>query len=150
MKKYLLIIPILVILGFIYYKETSMKNFPPVGVACFDSFVEETKSGYADPVYNIPSFSMDQVIRFRCASQKGFSQYEITATDTDGHLFYIHRASGGMAASGADTYFDHCYKKDGKLLRSSKLTGRTTLATGTCAYIESFPENPTSNFEYTK
>ncbi len=123
-------------------------TFPPVGVGCFDSFMEQAENGYADSAYNLPPFELSKISHFKCSSSKGSSQYEVEGIDTAGNSFYVHRIAGGMAASGADTYFDYCYMQNGTLIASEKLTGRTTREEGTCTYLENYPPDPLSSYEY--
>ncbi len=123
-------------------------TFPPVGIACFDEFMSIAKSGYADPELNISPFELHNVSHFRCASKKGFEQYEISGVDNSGHSFYVHHAGGGMAASGADSYLDHCYKKDGVVMKSVKFVGRNgSPQQGSCAFDKDFSVDPESSYD---
>jgi hypothetical protein len=122
--------------------------FPPAGVACFDSFASAVQSGYSG--FALPSFAFAKIDHFRCASQKGFDQYEASGIDNNGRTFYLHHAGGGMAASGADTYLDACYQQDGTVVQSIKLVGRDTEPqSGSCAWTSGFPAAPVSEYEYT-
>ncbi len=139
----------LLILAFFLVSPRTTEELPPVGVACFDSFMEQVQHGYADSSQNLPTFKLSDISEFRCASSKGFSQYEIAGIDTGGNSFYVHRIVGGLASSGADTYFDYCYIQNGTLITSEKLVGKTTKTEGTCTYLENYPPDPLSSYEYT-
>ncbi len=136
---------------FLNQAKISSKNnsqFPPSNTLCFDSFTNALNNGYADG-FRIPAFNFRDVSHFRCASRLGFDQYEIRATDKEGHSFYIHKDGGGMAASGADTVYNFCYKKDNNIIRNEKLSGReSTKEIGTCFWTDNFPSNPTSEYEF--
>ena len=138
---------LLVVAVFLSIPRT-VETFPPVGVDCFDSFTEQVQNGYANSAYNLPPFEFSGISHFKCASSKGFSQYEIEGMDTAGNSFYVHRIAGGVAASGADTYFDYCYMQNGVLISSEKLIGRTTRSEGTCAYLDNYPPDSLSSYEY--
>ncbi len=132
-------------------RGSQMAAFPPTGVACFDSFTSVVSNGYADPSFRLPDFEMKDVTHFRCASARGFEQYEITGTDTAGHTFYVHHASGGVAASGADTYLDHCAMRDGVIIMSTKTVGRSgTSEPGTCVFTEDFPRDTDSIYVFSR
>ncbi len=125
--------------------------FPPVGVACYDSFESVVQSGYADPDMNLPPFELKDVTQFRCTSSKGFEQYEIAGTDRGGHSFYVQHASGGTAASGADGYLDHCYKRDGVIIQSVKIVGRAGASEpGSCVFDDRLPENADSRYDFSR
>lgn len=139
----------LLILAFFLASPRRTGILPPVGVACFDSFMEQAQNGYADSSQNLPTFRLSDISKFRCASSKGFSQYEIAGIDTGGNSFYVHRIAGGLASSGADMYFDYCYIQNGTLITSEKLVGKTTKTEGTCTYLKNYPPDPLSSYEYT-
>ncbi len=131
------------------FKKFSASHFPPKNSECFDRFMDVAQTGYADG-FHIPQFNSSAVTAFRCASQLGFDQYEITATDTEGHSFYIHKDEGGMAASGADGVYDFCYIQDGKVIKSEKLIGHNPPEAGTCVWTDGFPSAPTSTYSFSK
>jgi hypothetical protein len=137
---------------FFQFRNTLSKQnsqFPPSNVQCFDSFMNAVNSGYANG-FKIPAFNFSDISYFRCASHVGFNQYEISGTDKEGHSFYIHKDEGGMAASGADSVYNLCYKKDNVILNNEKINGRDSVKkTGTCFWTDNFPLNPTSTYEYT-
>ncbi|MBY0294339.1 hypothetical protein K2Q08_03345 [Patescibacteria group bacterium] len=133
----------------ILYTQSKASPFPPSNVACFDVFMDSVEGGYAEPELNVPPFELKDISKFRCASKKGFEQYEIAGIDTTGHAFYVHHSAGGMAASGADSYLDHCYMRDGVLVKSVKLIGRSSEPQeGSCAFDESFPTDPESSYSF--
>lgn len=131
----------------IFNKQNS--QFPPSNIQCFDSFMETANGGYADG-FHIPAFNLSDISYFRCASQTGFDQYEISGIDKEGHSFYVHKDEGGMAPSGADGVYNLCYKKDNTIIRNEKLVGgrESIKETGTCFWTDNFPLNPTSTYEY--
>ncbi len=111
--------------------------------------MDNALSGYADLELNTPPFDLKNISEFRCASSKGFEQYEVAGVDTAGHAFYVHHSAGGTAASGADSYLDHCYKSDGVLVKSIKLVGRSSEPQeGSCAFDENFPTSPESSYSF--
>ncbi len=126
----------------------SKSKFPPSNIECFNSFMDRVNSGYSDG-FRIPEFNFSDITYFRCASTIGFNQYEITGRDKNGQSFYIHKDEGGMAASGADSIYNFCYKQNDIIIRNEKLYGREpTREAGTCFWTNDFPSEPTSTYEY--
>lgn len=150
-KAGLLGVILVALLVFLYtiFQSHSVRAFPPSNVACFNAFTNSVQSGYADPELNVPPFELKDISKFRCASKKGFQQYEVAGVDTTGHAFYVHHSTGGMAASGADSYLDHCYMRDRVVIKSVKLVGRSSEPQeGSCAFDENFPESPESSYSF--
>ena len=150
MKEMKILITVLIIIVIILVTYITFQNlrFPPSNIQCFDSFMETANSGYADG-FHIPAFNLSDISYFRCASQTGFDQYEISGIDKEGHSFYVHKDEGGMAASGADTVYNLCYKQDNVITRNEKLNGREPIKEiGTCFWTDNFPSNPTSMYKY--
>ena len=131
------------------FTNISSQKFPPSNIECFNSFMEIANGGGYVDGFHIPSFNFSDISYFRCASQVGFDQYEISGTDKEGHSFYVHKDEGGMAASGADTIYNLCYKQDNVIIKNEKLNGREPVKQiGTCIWTDNFPSNPTSIYEY--
>lgn len=135
--------------NFLKTTNISSQKLPPSNVECFNRFMERANGGgYADG-FRIPSFNFSDILYFKCASQVGFDQYEISGIDKEGHSFYVHKDEGGMAASGADTIYNLCYKQDNIVIRNDKLNGREPVKEiGTCFWTDNFPSNPTSTYKY--
>ena len=146
----ILIISLIFLIAVLFFTKVLPKqysSFPPSKVECFDSFMNAVSSGYADG-FKIPAFNFSDISSFRCASQVGFNQYEISGIDKSGHSFYLHKDEGGMASSGADGYYDFCYKVDGVVVKSDKIVGRGSHQEGTCIWTLDFPSNLTSMYKY--
>jgi glycopeptide antibiotics resistance protein len=132
-------------------RGSQIAAFPPMGVTCFDNFSSVVAGGYANPSFNVPEFELKDVTHFRCASARGFEQYEIAGTDRAGHTFYVHHASGGVAASGADSYIDHCSVRDDVIVMSTKSIGRSGMSEpGTCVFTEGFPRDADSIYVFNR
>lgn len=117
---------------------------------CFTSFLETSKIGYANG-FQIPPFNLKDVTHFKCASKIGFGQYEIEARGKSGRSFFIHKQEGGMAASGADSISNLCFKQDGEILVSEKIVGREGVRSpGSCDWETDYPLNAESIFEYNR
>ena len=164
-----LIILIVILITYIAFGNNFLKptkispkqyqQFPPTNVQCFDHFMEIVATGYADG-FNIPQFNFSDISYFRCSSQIGFDQYEVSGIDKEGNSFYIHKDEGGMAPSGADGVYNFCYKKDGVTINNDKLVRiidststngmgvRDITVKGTCYWTDNFPLNPTSTYEF--
>lgn len=139
----------LLVFLYIIFQSHSVRAFPPSNVACFDGFMNSVEGGYADPELNVPPFELKDISKFRCASSKGFQQYEVAGIDAAGHTFYVHHSAGGVVASGADSYLDHCYMRDGVLVKSIKLIGRSSEPQeGSCAFDENLPKDPESSYSF--
>jgi hypothetical protein len=162
-NKILFLIPlILLVTAIVVFSELDRKHsFPPKRVACFDAFMNNLSTNGVGDLYIATSdgstasttFKLSNISHFKCSAQNDgshYDQFEMTATDTEGHSLYVHKDEGGRAASGGDGYYDFCFKKDNKIIIAEKVVGRNNAAPGTCTWTPGFPTNPASNFEYTK
>jgi hypothetical protein len=144
---------IIILTGYlIINKNIKSKQFPPSNVECFNNFMWMINGFYVDD-FHIPAFNLSDISYFRCASQKGFNQYEISGIDKEGHSFYIHKDQGGMASSGSDSVYNFCYKKDDIVMvnLNYKRNGRESIKQeGTCYWTDNFPSNPVSIYKYKK
>ena len=145
---------ILVILtGSFVYSKYETSTFPPKkDVVCVEMMQQElatfNQTGFLGSQL---TYSDKDITHVRCAAGVGFTQFELSGTTKDGHAFYLHDIASGMAASGADSISDICYKVDGVIVKNAKVTGRMSIpSTPTCSYDDAYLSQAPSQYTFNK
>jgi len=76
------------------------------------------------------------IIESRCKSGIGFFHKFIKAIDEDGGTFQLYEKDGGLAASGADQYWDVCFISDLKGKNTYQKTKSHVLNYYACTWVK--------------
>ena len=147
------ILILVVLVGSFAYSKYETSTFPPKkDVFCVDMMQQELATFDQTGFLGSPlTYSDSSIMHVRCAAGVGFTQFEISGTTTDGHTFYLHDIQGGIAASGADSISDICYKVDGVVIKNARVTGRMGTPTApTCSYDTTYLSTAPSQYTFNK